>query len=232
MRHVARCMSQCRACRRKAVRCTRHVARGTLRAAWSASRQGHYTTLGAGDLLYIPYGWWHWLTNLEARRTWPPTSSSGPGSPPPRLRQDWAHPAQAHPCHICARTGLTPPTSSSGPGSPLPHLRRDWACRSHICAETGPPATSAPGLGSPQPHLRRDCPPLPHPHRDWARRSPNQAAFAVLRPPTSQTLPQPCTATSRRGLCGRWVVCLFSLWAVSFTQAMSISMSFWSKTGG
>eukprot|EP00932_Pfiesteria_piscicida_P019864 SRR837773.6688.p1 GENE.SRR837773.6688~~SRR837773.6688.p1 ORF type:complete len:177 (-),score=2.69 SRR837773.6688:21-491(-) len=26
---------------------------------------GHYATLGAGDLLYLPYGWWHWLRNLD-----------------------------------------------------------------------------------------------------------------------------------------------------------------------
>jgi hypothetical protein len=57
------------------------------------------------------------------------------------LRQDWAHP-----CHICAGTGL-----------PLPHLRRDWAHPCHICAGTGlTPATSAPGLGSQLPHVPRD----------------------------------------------------------------------------
>lgn len=27
--------------------------------------QGHYATLKAGDLLYLPYGWWHWLRNLD-----------------------------------------------------------------------------------------------------------------------------------------------------------------------
>ena len=32
---------------------------------------------------------------------------------------------RAHPCRICARTGLTPPTSAPGLGSPRPHLRRD-----------------------------------------------------------------------------------------------------------
>ncbi|CAE7598971.1 hif1an [Symbiodinium pilosum] len=26
---------------------------------------GHYATLRAGDLLYLPYGWWHWLRNLD-----------------------------------------------------------------------------------------------------------------------------------------------------------------------
>lgn len=26
---------------------------------------GHYATLQAGDLLYLPYGWWHWLRNLD-----------------------------------------------------------------------------------------------------------------------------------------------------------------------
>lgn len=26
---------------------------------------GHYATLKAGDLLYLPYGWWHWLRNLD-----------------------------------------------------------------------------------------------------------------------------------------------------------------------
>lgn len=27
---------------------------------------GHYATLKAGDLLYLPYGWWHWLRNLDS----------------------------------------------------------------------------------------------------------------------------------------------------------------------
>jgi hypothetical protein len=26
---------------------------------------GHYAVLNAGDLLYLPYGWWHWLRNLD-----------------------------------------------------------------------------------------------------------------------------------------------------------------------
>lgn len=26
---------------------------------------GHYATLTAGDLVYLPYGWWHWLRNLD-----------------------------------------------------------------------------------------------------------------------------------------------------------------------
>jgi hypothetical protein len=65
------------------------------------------------------------------------------GSPPPHLRQDWAHPrhictrtGQCHPCHICAGTGLTPTLSSQGTGLT--------------------PPTSSPGLGSPQLYLRRD----------------------------------------------------------------------------
>ena len=44
---------------------------------------------------------------------------------------DLPHPCrllhQAHPCHICAGTGLTPATSALGLGSPLPHLHREWA---------------------------------------------------------------------------------------------------------
>jgi hypothetical protein len=49
------------------------------------------------------------------------TSAPGMGSPLPRLHQDWAHP-----CHICAATGLAP---------------------SHICTGTGlTAATSAPRL--------------------------------------------------------------------------------------
>jgi hypothetical protein len=37
----------------------------------------------------------------------PPTSAPGLGSPRPRLRRDWAHPA-----HVCTGTGLAPPTSA------------------------------------------------------------------------------------------------------------------------
>ncbi len=62
----------------------------------------------------------------------PPTPAPGLGSPLPHLRRDWAHP-----CHICAGTGLTPATSAPGLGPPLPHLRRDWAHPCHICAGTG-----------------------------------------------------------------------------------------------
>jgi hypothetical protein len=62
----------------------------------------------------------------------------------PHLRRDWAHP-----CHICAGTGLISPTSAPGLRSPLPHL-------------------SAPGSGSFLPHLRQD----------WAHRLPRvQASF-------------------------------------------------------
>ena len=58
------------------------------------------------------------------------------------LHWDWAHP-----CHICAGTGLTPPTSAPGLVSPLPHLRRDWAHPAHICTGTGAHSgISAPGL--------------------------------------------------------------------------------------
>ncbi len=64
------------------------------------------------------------------RRDWP-TSAPGLGSHLPHLRQDWAHRRlphlhrdRAHPCRICARTGLTPATSAPGPGSPLPHVHR------------------------------------------------------------------------------------------------------------
>ena len=38
----------------------------------------------------------------------------GRGSPLPHLRRDWAHP-----CHICAGTGLTPATFTLGLGSPV-----------------------------------------------------------------------------------------------------------------
>jgi len=30
-----------------------------------SSSVGHFGTLKAGDLLYLPYGWWHWLRNLD-----------------------------------------------------------------------------------------------------------------------------------------------------------------------
>jgi hypothetical protein len=56
----------------------------------------------------------------------------------------------AHPCHICAGTGLTPAHVCTGTG----------LTPAHVCTGTGrTPATSARGLGSP----------LPHPHQDWAR---------------------------------------------------------------
>jgi len=45
---------------------------------------GHYGELKAGDLLYLPYGWWHWLRNMEHLATsisfWsttPPNDLSG-----------------------------------------------------------------------------------------------------------------------------------------------------------
>jgi hypothetical protein len=56
------------------------------------------------------------------------------GVPLPHLPRDWAHP-----CHICAGTGLATATSAPGPGSPLPHLHRDRAHPCHICAGTGLP---------------------------------------------------------------------------------------------
>ena len=40
-----------------------------------------------------------------------PADASGLGSPPPHLRRDWAHP-----CHICAGTGLTPCHVCTGTG--------------------------------------------------------------------------------------------------------------------
>ena len=52
-----------------------------------------------------------------------PTSAPVLGSPLHRHR-DWAHP-----CHICAGTGLTPATSAPGLDSPRvlwPHRHRDW----------------------------------------------------------------------------------------------------------
>ena len=51
-----------------------------------------------------------------------PHSAPGPGSLLSQLRRDCAHP-----CHICAGTGLTPATSAPGPGSLLPHPLRDRA---------------------------------------------------------------------------------------------------------
>ena len=55
-----------------------------------------------------------------------PHSAPGPGSLLSQLRRDCAHP-----CHICAGTGLTPATSAPGLGSPLPAgtLRHDRSCR-------------------------------------------------------------------------------------------------------
>ena len=45
---------------------------------------------------------------------------------------------RAHPCHICAETGLTPATSAPGLGSPLPHLRRDSVPRPPPAAAHAP----------------------------------------------------------------------------------------------
>ena len=64
---------------------------------------------------------------MGSRRRWsgrwgfPAASVPGPGSPRPHLHRD-----RAHPCHICAGTGLTPEQ-----GSP-----RDQARHRHICAGT------------------------------------------------------------------------------------------------
>jgi hypothetical protein len=72
-------------------------------------------------------------TDWRKVRSPPPTSAPGLGSPLPHLRPD-----RAHPCHICARTGLTPPTSAPGLGSPLP---------TSAPGPASPPPTSAPGPG-------------------------------------------------------------------------------------
>jgi hypothetical protein len=75
-----------------------------------------------------------------------PTSALGLGSPLPHLRRDWAHP-----CHICAGTGLTPATSAPGLGlAPLPTSAPRLG---------SPPPTSAPGLP------RTVLPRLLHPSR-------------------------------------------------------------------
>jgi hypothetical protein len=81
-------------------------------------------------------------------------------SPLPHLHRD-----RAHPCHICAGTGLAPShnptgngptraTSAPGLGPPLPHLRRDRAHRCRIFARTV--------LTAPLTHLHRDWAPLAH----------------------------------------------------------------------
>jgi hypothetical protein len=59
-----------------------------------------------------------------ARSATPARRPTRPGSLPPHLRRDWAHPS-----HICTGTGRSPP----------PHLRRDWTrtCRWHICVGSG-----------------------------------------------------------------------------------------------
>ncbi len=74
-----------------------------------------------------------------------PTSAPRLGSPLPHLRRDWAHP-----CHICAGTGLTPATSAPGLGSPLSHPHREWAHPSHIRTGTAgyPRVLQAGGLGA------------------------------------------------------------------------------------
>merc|ERR1712113_673668 len=46
--------------------------------------RGHVTTLGPGDVLYIPYGWWHYcrtLTHLAASISfWAPVNQKGKGA--------------------------------------------------------------------------------------------------------------------------------------------------------
>ncbi len=65
----------------------------------------------------------------------------------PYLHWDWAHP-----CHICAGTGLIPATSAPRLGW---RAQSRHCSHSHIC--TGTPATPAPReLGSPLPRLHRD----------------------------------------------------------------------------
>jgi hypothetical protein len=61
--------------------------------------------------------------------------------------RDWAHP-----CHICAGTGLTPATSAQGLGLTPATSAQGLGLT---------PATSALGLGSPLPHLPRDRPGAP-----------------------------------------------------------------------
>jgi hypothetical protein len=53
----------------------------------------------------------------------------------PHLRQEWAHP-----CHVCAGTGLTPVTSAPGLGSPLP----TGCCCPRQCSAARCAATLAP----------------------------------------------------------------------------------------
>ncbi len=129
----------------------------------------------------------------------------------PHLRRDWAHP-----CHICAATGLTPATSAPGLGSPLPHLRRDWAHPCHICTGTGTlpphlrrdwahpchicagtgltPATSARGLGTLPPHLRRD----------WAHRCHTCACAGTGLTPGCPAASAPDCAHPRPGWALPW----------------------------
>jgi hypothetical protein len=57
------------------------------------------------------------------------TSAPGLGSSLPHLRRDWAHP-----CHICAGTGLTPPTSAPGPRT---GRTTSPACTSTVMVSTG-----------------------------------------------------------------------------------------------
>jgi hypothetical protein len=132
-----------------------------------------------------------------------------PAARRPHLHRDWAHP-----CHICAGTGLAPSHICTGPGSPR-----------HICTGTGltpPTSHTAPGLrrvsDGTQPLLRRDsarprrlpCPPA-HPAVSSKMQQQQRASCAQPAPrihhaarriPSGGPAPccaVPCTGTTRVG---------------------------------
>ena len=66
--------------------------------------------------------------SLRRDRGPPLPHRTGTGLAPATSHRDWAHP-----CHICAGTGLTPTHIGAGAWAhPYPHLRRDWARPCHI----------------------------------------------------------------------------------------------------
>jgi hypothetical protein len=95
--------ARCAACRRHAP----FVLEAAAHADERVDRQGARR--------YSRYGRYGRVAfNCREATASPPTSAPGLGSPLPHLRRDWAHP-----CRICAGTGLTPAAPAPGPSVPV-----------------------------------------------------------------------------------------------------------------
>jgi hypothetical protein len=112
----------------------------------------------------------------------PPTSAPGLGSPLPHLHRDWAHP-----CHICAGTGLTPAHICAGIGPTLAHIRagtRRESARSE-CGRTvahGRPVLAGRFRARARPHARRPHATLGLPGRELRACTTSIAHALSIRP--------------------------------------------------